>query len=310
MAAQARVLPIGGQRRVLSPIDLRTSEERRGLSKSQRNIQAITGIMQLLGQAEQKRRERQQLDSIATAIAAGATSIEAINAEVNKAKQTQFSGGISGILQRIGGGFQPSPGGGVGQGIQQAIVGQGLKQALAPKPLLTGEEQREGALIKAGIKPKAGTGPTVTAPSKQQKQRDRDLAIIGNKKKSEFQKVEARKRIDKDPSQPRNPVPSGGTYDEFLNDTDKVKGKFGKKAYNKTLAKVEDEARTQGLDPKGIKRDFDRWWDARVKNERTGAFGGGFTRNVTTPRSEFQDVSNEDISQLSDEELQSIATGK
>ena len=124
-------------RQVLSPIDLRTSEEKRGLSKSQRNLMAITSILQTLGQAEQTRRERQQLDSIATAMAGGATSIEAINAEVNKAKQTQFSGGISGILQRIGGGFQPSPGGGVSQGIQQAIVGQGVKQALAPKSLAT-----------------------------------------------------------------------------------------------------------------------------------------------------------------------------
>ncbi|GAG75061.1 unnamed protein product, partial [marine sediment metagenome] len=120
-------------RQVLPMVDLRTPEQMRGLTKSQRNIQAITGLLQTLGVAEQVRRERQQLDRITRAIAGGATTIEAINAAVNQAKQTQFGTGLQGILQRIGGAFQPSPGGGIGQSIQQMIVGQRLKQALMPK---------------------------------------------------------------------------------------------------------------------------------------------------------------------------------
>jgi len=127
-------------------VDLRTPEQRRGLTKEQRNIQAITGLMKMLGEAEQARRESQQLDSISRAMAGGATTIEAINAAVNEAKQTQFSGGVPGILQKIGGAFQPPSRGGIGQNIQQTIIGQRLQQALMPPSLLTTPEQKELAL--------------------------------------------------------------------------------------------------------------------------------------------------------------------
>lgn len=165
MARQARVLPFGSRRQILSPIDIRTGEERRGLSESQRNIQAITGILQLLGQAEQKRRERQQLDRVARALDRGKKITEVITAldrdktitEVINAiqQEPEFSGGPAGILQRVGGAFQPQAGGGVGQNILQTIIGQGLRQAGAPKPLLTQPEQREAALVKGGLKPRA-----------------------------------------------------------------------------------------------------------------------------------------------------------
>lgn len=120
-------------RRVLPLIDLRTQAQRQGITNLQQTSQAIAGILQTLGAAEQIRRERQQLDTITRAIAGGATTIEAINTAVNQAKQTQFGTGIQGILQKIGGAFQPSPGGGIGQSIQQMIIGQRLKQALMPK---------------------------------------------------------------------------------------------------------------------------------------------------------------------------------
>lgn len=119
-------------RRVLPTLDIRTAEQRRGLTARQRNIQAITGILQTLGAAEQKRRERQQLDRIARAIANGATDIEAIAAVARQ--EAEFSKGIPGVLQRVGGAFQPPGGGGIQQSIQQAIIGQTLQRALTPKP--------------------------------------------------------------------------------------------------------------------------------------------------------------------------------
>lgn len=268
-------------RQILRPLDLRTSAEREGITKTQQTVQAIAGILQTVGQAEKARRDSETLDRVARALSAGATNIEAITAAAGQ--EPQFGGGIKGILQKVSGAFAPQ--GGMRESILQNIIGQKLQQALSP-PLLTREEGRDKALF--GIKDRPGA-PTVTAPSKQQTQRDRDLATLANKNKNDLQKEEARKRLDQDPSQPKKPVPPGGTYDEFLDDTDKVDGKFGKKAYEAAIRRVEDEARLQSLDPEQVKKDFDRWWDARVKNERTGLLGGALTRNVTTPRSEFQD---------------------
>ncbi|KKN74438.1 hypothetical protein LCGC14_0390580 [marine sediment metagenome] len=265
-------------RQVLPTLDLRTSAEREGITKTQQTVRAIAGILETVGRAEKARRDSETLDRVARALSSGATNIEAIAGQ-----EPSFGGGLQGVLQKVSGAFQPE--GSMRESILQSIIGQKLKQTLNP-PLLTRDEEREKALF--GIRDRPGA-PTVKAPTKQQSQRDRDLATIENKNKSDFQKDEARKRLDKDPSQPRKPVPSGGTYDEFLNDEDKVKGKFGKEAYEATLKIVKDEARLQGMDPKQVKQDFDRWWDARVKEERTSFIGPGiFEKNITTPRAEFQ----------------------
>ncbi len=262
---------------------------RRPTEGTQRGVEQIKNLLRIVGEAENKRRERQTLDRIVRAIGAGQTDIEAI-ASVAREEPT-FGGGFRGGLQKIAGLFG-GEGGGIESQIQQSIIGNALQKALSPP-----------GQIPSGLEPVGATrGPTgqvttrferpgvggVAAPTKQQTQRDRDLAVIGNDKKSDFQKAEARKRLDKDPSQPRNPIPEGGNFDEFLVDEEKEKGKFGKRAYDATLQRVEDEARKQGLNPKDAKADFDKWWDARVKNERTGALGGALTKNVTTPRSEFQ----------------------
>lgn len=116
-------------RQVLPLIDLRTSAQREGITRSQETAQAIANILKTMGAAEQKRRERQTLDRITRAISGGATVSEAIMA----AEQgPEFSTGIPGALQRFGGMFQPSPGA-MGQSIQQAIIGQKI-QAEFQKP--------------------------------------------------------------------------------------------------------------------------------------------------------------------------------
>ena len=279
-------------RQILRPIDLRSSAERQGVTRNQQTIQSIAGLFEIAGQAEQVRQDRQDLDRIARALANGETSIEAI-AAVAKQKP-EFSGGITGGLQRFASAFQPSPGG-IGQGIDERAIGSKLSQILNPS-LLSPEEERELKLFGQRDRPGAAA---VAGPTKQQTQRDRDLATLQSKTKSPISKTEARKRLDKDPSQPRNPVPTGGTYDEFLEQANEEaieKGRpikegklFGKKAYEATLKIVEDVARSQGLDPKGVKVDFDRWWDARVNKEQgPGIFKGALTPNTLTPRKKFQ----------------------
>lgn len=142
-------------RRVLPMVDLRTPEQRRGLSKSQRNIQAITGILQILGQAEQVRRERQTLDRIVRALGEGKTTAEAIAAVTRQ--EPGFGTGIQGMLQRVGGAFQPQ-GGGARQDILRMIVGQRLQQALTPPKPFTlgpGQERFTGAGERVAGVPKA-----------------------------------------------------------------------------------------------------------------------------------------------------------
>lgn len=118
-------------RQVLPLIDLRGQAERQDPTGSQRSAQMIKTILQTLGEAEKVRRERQTLDRITRAIAAGATDIEAIAAAA-KQQPPQFGTGFQGILQKLGGAFQPQ-GGGIEQSIQKMIIGEKLKQALAPK---------------------------------------------------------------------------------------------------------------------------------------------------------------------------------
>jgi len=112
----------------------------------------------------------------------------------------------------------------------------------------------------------------VPGPTKQQTQRDRDLAVLADDKKAEFRKSESRIRIDNDQSYARKPVPPGQDYTQFLEKAQEIaaskggsikEGKlFGKKAYEVALRMAEDFARGQAMNPKDIKADFDRWWDA------------------------------------------------
>jgi hypothetical protein len=299
----------------LRALDLRTSAEREGITKAQQTAQAIQNILKTIGAAEQKRQERQTLDRVATAVAGGATTIEAI-AAVSK-QGPEFSGGLPGIIQRAGSAFQPSPGR-IGQGIDETVIGSRLSQILNPS-LLSPEEQRQAARIKGGLEAPAGDG--VAKPTKQQTQRDRDLAIIADDKKTDFQKQEARKRLDEDPSLPRKQLPSGKDFSKELDNVEQAakntvagtlkEGKFfGAKAYNKLLARLEDLARVSGFDTKGVKAELDRWWDARVNKEQGPGLKGSLTRNTLTPRSKFQKVSvEEEMKGKTDEELQKIIEG-
>lgn len=111
-------------------IDLRTEDQKQGITGLQRSSEVIADILQTLGKGEKIRRERQQLDRIANAIAGGATTTEAILAAANQ--PTEFDTGIRGFLQRAGGRFA-QPGGGVQQDLQQVIIGDALRKALTPE---------------------------------------------------------------------------------------------------------------------------------------------------------------------------------
>ena len=156
-------------RQVMSPIDLRSQAERQGITKTQQTVQAIAGILQTVGAAEQKRRERQTLDKITRAMAGGATIPEAIMAAEGK---PEFSSGISGALQKFGGMFQPSPGG-MGQSIQQAIIGQKIQT----DPLETEHKRAQIESTKALTKQRQEAAKQ-ELPDRMLRQADRWLRIV------------------------------------------------------------------------------------------------------------------------------------
>ena len=283
----------------LPTIDLRTSAEREGITKDHQTAMAISNILKTIGRAEQVRQERQDLDRIATALARGMTDIEAIAAVAKQ--RPEFAGGITGGLQKFASAFQPSPGR-IGQGIQEDVIGSRLREILSPS-LLTQEEQREIKLF--GQRDRTGAA-SVAKPTKQQTQTDKDLAALFNDNTPPFRKVGIRKRIDEDPTLQRTkkPLPTGRDFSDQLKEVEQEaegsitgslkEGKlFGAKAYKKLLEKLEDLGRMANLDLTNVKKELNRWWDAKVNKEQ-GPPGvgtkGAFTTNTLIRRSKFQEI--------------------
>jgi len=156
-------------RQAMSPIDLRSQAERQGITKTQQTMQAIAGILQTIGAAEQKRRERQTLDRITRAMSGGATIPEAIMAGERK---PEFGTGIPGALQKFGGMFQPSPGG-MGQNIQQAIIGQTIQT----DPLETEHKKAQIESTKA-LTSQRQEAAKQELPDRMLRQADRWLRIV------------------------------------------------------------------------------------------------------------------------------------
>ena len=291
-------------RRILRTIDLRSSAEREGITKTQQTVTALAKILETAGQAEQVRQERQDLDRIATALAGGATITEAIAAAKQK---PEFSGGITGLLQRGASAFQPSPGR-IGQGIQEDVIGSRLREILSPS-LLSPEEQGKAARIKAGLLPRAteATKPFEQTPAG--KARDNDVKVLTNRHKTgknegkliatPVQQDAARRRLRANPS-------LGDIKQGQIDYAEVLKGKpkervgildqaFGEEAYNQALQEIKDTALAQGATESSVENDFNSWWD---KNAAAGAEGQpGFGRRLV-PRQDFKGKGKKALTEL------------
>lgn len=285
-------------------IDLRTSAERQGLSRTAQTAQSIAGIFRTAGEIQKKNRERQTLDRVARAIASGKTTVEAI-AEAAREPES-VGGGFRGGLERIVGAFEPK-GGGIGEGIQQSIISETLRKALAPKSLLTPEEQRESALVKGGLKPRAkATKPTEPfEQTKPQKERDRAIKVLteehksgpkeGELKASDAEIADAEEQLRANPSlRDVGPGKLDKAFKAIVKEEQikslriKKKGRiftdarFGEIAYNAALKKAKRTALARGATEASIEREFNRWWDEQVEKET----GDDFKEFV--PRAEFK----------------------
>ena len=273
-------------------IDLRTQEEKQGVTGLTKISQALNDALLTLGKGEKVRRERQQLDRVSTAIAGGASTIEAITAAANE--PTQFDTGLRGILQKAGGAFGGSQTGGIKRQLQEAIIGQKINQALNPS-LLDPSQQKEAAEVKAGLRPRApataGTEPG--GQSKNEKNLARDIKILTDKSKDGSFKVNerlrtlAKKRIKANPLKVK--IGESDFDDEIKGKPKiKVKGKkfdraFGKEAYDETLKEAVQEAEDIGISEEAATEGFNQWWDRRAAEKDPKGFGKAFIE-----RSEFE----------------------
>ncbi|MEE9354744.1 MAG: hypothetical protein V3U75_04065 [Methylococcaceae bacterium] len=287
---------------ILSPIDLRSTAERQGITRNMQTAQALARILKTAGRAEQVRQERKTLDRIATAIAGGATTIEAISAVAKQ--RPEFGGGFTGGLQRLASAFQPSPGR-IGQGIQEDVIGSRLREILSPS-LLTREEQGKAARIKAGLEPAAGEAPAAFEQTAPEKARNRDIKILTDRHKTggskdqliatPVQQKSARRRMRANPSI-GDIQPGKIDYTEVLKGKPRVKAgaldkAFGEEAYNQALQEIKDTALAQGATESSVENDFNVWWDKQVEKEK----GETFTEFV--PRQDFKGSGKKALTKL------------
>lgn len=292
-------------RRILSAIDLRTAAERQGITRNMQFAQSLTRILETAGRKEQVRQERQTLDRIATAIAGGATTIEAISAVAKQ--RPEFGGGFTGGLQRFASAFQPSPGR-IGRGIQETTIGSRLREILSPS-LLSPEEQTKAAKIKAGLLPRAEEAPKAFEQTAAGKARDRDIKFLTDRHKTgenkgklmstPVQQEAARRRLRANPS--LGDIKQGQIdYAEVLEGKPKEKvglldKAFGEEAYNEALQEIKDTALAQGATESSVEADFNSWWD---KNAAAGSKGQpGFGRRLV-PRQNFKGSGKKALTKL------------
>jgi hypothetical protein len=104
-------------------LDLRNQNQRLGITPLQQSSQAIADIFKTLGQAEQQRQQREQLDRITDVISQGG-KIQDVLAAINK--PTQRDSGFRGILQGIGGAF----GGNTDTGMRESLLNAALSESM------------------------------------------------------------------------------------------------------------------------------------------------------------------------------------
>ncbi len=268
---------------VLPAIDLRSPQEKKGLSQSEAFVQSILPILQTIGQAQKVQQDRQDLETISRQMALGVPIEQAIQSVASQ--KPQFDEGFRGGLQRLGSAFAPQ-GARPTDRLQEGILGQQLKQALAPAPVTPAFEQ-----------------------TKPEKALDRDIKILANENATDAQKASARRRMELNPA--KQTLSPGALDDQFETE---IEGKprvivdragfndkaFGEEAYNQLLKEVKTAAKADGFTEESVEAELNRWWDGKVAEEA----GESFVKYV--PRSEFKGRPQETQTQKDIKELEEL----
>jgi hypothetical protein len=160
-------------------IDLRSPQQRMGISESQQNIEAIGQILQTAGQYEQQRQTRFKLDQIGKLSSQGATLPQIIGI-LNS--QPKFNTGVSGILQKVASMYQPR---GNQDALNQGILGAIINRAAGerqPSKIELEQAQADLELTQS----RTAANKAAATMRQQQAQAEAEAAKPIKKKRSDF----------------------------------------------------------------------------------------------------------------------------
>ena len=228
-------------------VDLREREGKFGA-----NAKAISQIIDMIGQAETKRRQVMLNNSVMSVIAKGGTP-EEISQNVAQAilnQEPKFDTGLSGALQRLASPFAQQPGG----------------EFTAP-------------LLNQALREPRGGGVT-TEQYQKKRVSDRRILLNSNDPKkniSQQQVEEASQRLRDNPTQRARPIKKDVDYSGFLDK--KLREKFGildegfgEEAYNNALSGLKKDSLIKGIDTDSAEQGFNDWWDKKVEKEKGDTF--------------------------------------
>ncbi len=278
-------------------IDLR---EPRGPSV-QESTANINRVLDLLGKQEQLRQDRQNLSDFVSENIRLQAENEKLPEESRLSpdqisqraalsvtqKDPKFAKGIQGMFQKFASGLTPGPSTALTGPIAEGLLKEptGIRRDLI-------EEQ-----IKASRARRTGTG-VVEGPTKADKARDRDIAIVTREKAPKGQKNQAFARLRKNEALFR----ATASVEEIDEDFDAIMKKlkdlkiqvpdtvtgidqfFGKAAFDAGLKEAKLEGLRNGIHEDSSEQLFKDWWDA--KTDERGPFGVG---KEFQPRSEFRE---------------------
>ncbi len=269
---------------VVVRLDTRADERQRQLG----GFEAISSLLKDFRDKETARQDKQQLLDFVKLTQSGMSTEEAA-AQVT-ASQPQFDSGLGGIFQRLGhGGANP-----------QSVLNIAIQSQLdKPSDLEAREREAKIEANKALAESRRGKVAT-DKPTAGQKQRDADIKVLNDKKKTQDQKNEARIRLESNPDLfDISEVGSERIDKEFTKfakiakESKKLKipvpGKildkmFGEEAFNKILQDVTDQGLSEGISPESTEEAFITWWDEQAaKGDKIKGFGVEFQ-----PRTKFQ----------------------
>ncbi len=281
----------------MAVIDLR---EPRGPSV-QESTANINRVLDLLGKQERLRQDRQNLSDFVSEN----LRLQGENAKLPEdlqlspdeisqraalsvtQKDPQFAKGLQGAFQKFASGLTPGPSTMLTGPIAEGLLSEptGIRRDLIKSQI---EATRALATSRTGVE---------EGPTKEDKARDRDIAIVTREKAPGGQKNQAFARLRKNKALFKITASVEETDEIFRPITEglkdlkvKVPGAivdkmFGKEAFDAGLKEAKLEGLRQGVHEDSTEEAFVAWWDAEAAKKDPKGFGREFQ-----PTSEFRDT--------------------
>ncbi len=215
-------------------------------------------------------------------------------------KDPQFAKGLQGAFQKFASGLTPGPSTMLTGPIAEGLLSEptGIRRDLIKSQI---EATRALATSRTGVE---------EGPTKEDKARDRDIAIVTREKAPGGQKNQAFARLRKNKALFKITASVEETDEIFRPRMEKLKDlkikapgnifrkiggdkMFGKEAFDAGLEKAKLEGLRQGVHEDSTEEAFVAWWDAEAAKEDPKGFGREFQ-----PTSEFRDTDVDILTQI------------